>query len=338
LKATRDRRAGLGGLAQAVWWRPHHPVAWLLRPLSWLFRALVVMRRQAYRYGWLRVERLSVPVIVVGNITVGGAGKTPLVIRLVELARTCGLRPGVIARGYGGDAGDWPQAVEPDSDPHRVGDEPVLIVRRTGCPVWVGPHRVEAGRALLAGSDCDLLLCDDGMQHYALARDLEIAVIDERGLGNRLCLPAGPLREPPSRLKRVDLVVGNGTTPEGGLRMDLVLDALVPLLDSRSGVSPAVFAGRRVHAVAGIGNPSRFFESLRAAGLYVIEHPFPDHHPFAPDEIRFDDGLPVLMTEKDAVKCRSFAGPEHWLARVSARLDSDLEQRLSELIRGLADG
>jgi tetraacyldisaccharide 4'-kinase len=328
----------LGRLAGSVWWKPHHPVAALLSPLSALFRGVVALRRWAYRLGWLPVERLPVPVIVVGNVTVGGAGKTPLVIRLVELARAWGYRPGVIARGYGGNAADWPQAVEADSDPRRMGDEPVLIARRTGCPVWAGPRRAQAGRALLSKGDCNLLLCDDGMQHYALARDLEIAVMDTRGLGNRLCLPAGPLREPPSRLEQVDAVVGNGITPQGGYRMDLVLDALVPLLDPDSGVAPTAFGGRTVHALAGIGNPVRFFQSLRETGLNVIEHPFPDHHPFGPDDIRFGDDLPVLMTEKDAVKCDSFAGPQHWLARVSARLDPGFEQRLSELVRGLADG
>lgn len=331
-------RSAVERLAQAVWWRTGHPLSLLLSPLSWVFRGVVALRQSAYRTGRLGVERLGAPVVVIGNISVGGAGKTPLVIRLVELAREWGFKPGVIARGYGSHADHWPQAVRPDSDPRRVGDESVLIAWRTGCPVWVGPDRVAAGRALLSAGDCNLLLCDDGMQHYALARDLEIAVIDTRGLGNGRCLPGGPLREPPSRLQRVDAVVGNGVTPEGGYRMDVVLEALVPLLDSRSPAVAEDFARRTVHAVAGIGDPARFFQTLRWLGMDVLEHPFPDHHPFRPGDIRFDDGLPVLMTEKDAVKCRSFAGPQHWLARVSARLDPGLEQRLSELVRGLADG
>lgn len=273
------------------------------------------------------------PVIAVGNITVGGAGKTPLVIRLVEMLKSMGLRPGVISRGYGGQAEQWPQPVSAGSDPQLVGDEPVLIARRCNCPMWVGPDRPAAAKALMEAGECDIIISDDGMQHYALGRDIEIAVIDaERRLGNGWCLPAGPLRERPGRLSSVDLQVINGQS------MLLRPTGIKALANATGRLEWPQLRGKRIHAIAGIGNPDRFFSLLRSQGLEVIEHPFPDHYRYGVDDIHFGDGLPVLMTEKDAVKCMAFAGEQHWFIEVSAELDPTLESRLYELFRGLTNG
>jgi tetraacyldisaccharide 4'-kinase len=314
----------------ALWYR-RHPARWLLWPLSLVYGGLAALRRHGYRRGWLRSTRLPVPVIVVGNITVGGTGKTPLVIWLVEQLRARGWRPGIVSRGYGGRSANWPREVTPESDPGEVGDEPVLLARRLACPLAVAPDRVAAAQRLLAAQAVDIIVADDGLQHYALARDLEIAVLDgRRGLGNGLLLPAGPLREPASRLREVNLVVSHGA-PGGGWRMDLAPQALRRLEGGESRPL-AAFAGRTVHAVAGIGHPERFFDSLRAAGLTVLPHAFPDHHRFSAEDIVFADNIEVIMTEKDAVKCRAFAGERHWYLAVEAVLDTRAGPGLDELL------
>jgi len=312
----------------------------MLLPLSWLFCALVWLRRMAYRRGWLRVERLPVPVVVVGNVTVGGTGKTPLVVWMADYLRRRGLRPGIVSRGYGGKAPSWPRPVTPDSDPAMVGDEPVLIARRTGCRLWVGPDRVTATRALLAEAPCDIVVSDDGLQHYGLARDIEVAVIDgSRRQGNGLCLPAGPLREPLSRLAQVSLLVCNGGQPRGNeLAMQLTALGLVNLLDPGIHQDLAEWSGRSVIAVAGIGNPQRLFGLLRGYGMEVEERPFPDHHAFQPADLPRDDPRPVIMTEKDAVKCRPFARRNDWFIPVQAQLDDAFTDRLEQLLRSLPDG
>jgi tetraacyldisaccharide 4'-kinase len=328
---------------QQIWYRNSRPPL-ALRPLSWLFGAVVQLRRAAFERRWLRSERLQRPVIVVGNLTVGGSGKTPLVIWLSARLRAEGLSPGIVLRGYGGAAarGSNPLRVEPDSDPDVVGDEALLLRRRTGEPVAVCRQRVRAAKLLLEAG-ANVIISDDGLQHLAMARDFEIAVVDaERGFGNGYLLPAGPLREPRERLERVDAVVlnGAGATDQAPLRrgafgMNLMGDRLVPL-SGGTACALASFAGQRVHAVAGIGNPQRFFSALRAAGLIVIEHPFPDHHRYREAEIRFADGLPVLMTEKDAVKCSRFGGPDHWFLPVSAQLaDADAAALMARLRRAL---
>ncbi len=288
-------------------------------------------RRQRLRH---TAEALPVPVIVVGNIAVGGTGKTPFVIWLVERLREWGWRPGVISRGYGGSAPQYPFAVCADSDPSHCGDEPLLIARRCECPVVVAPDRVAAARALLAQSAVDVIVADDGLQHYRLGRDLEICLVDgARGLGNAALLPAGPLREPPQRLREVDLVVANGPGWDDAalrpLRMQLHSEQAHNLL-SGAAQPLAAFRGRRVHAVAGIGRPARFFEMLRAAGIDAIEHPFADHHAYVPAELAFGDALPVLMTEKDAVKCGAFAAPAWWAVPVCAQLDPVDAARVQE--------
>lgn len=312
------------------YWYHDNAVSRLLAPLSWVFCALATLRRIAYRRGWRRATRVGVPIVVVGNITVGGSGKTPVVVWLVDYLQRCGKRVGVVSRGYGGKAQTWPLPVTADSEPALVGDEPVLIARRTGVPMAVGPDRVAAAVDLLARYELDVIVADDGLQHYRLARDVEVAVVDgRRGLGNGRCLPAGPLRERPSRLAEVDVVLTNGGN--GPDAIQLTGSTLVNLKDGRR-EALAIFEGRRVHAVAAIGDPQRFFDSLRLAGLEVVEHPFPDHYPFVVADIAFDDGLPVVMTEKDAVKCAGFARDHHWYLPVEARVPEAVGRRILERI------
>ncbi|MCB1761241.1 MAG: tetraacyldisaccharide 4'-kinase [Gammaproteobacteria bacterium] len=311
----------------------------LLMPLSWLFCLLVWIRRSLYRFGLLRSYRAPVPVVVVGNITVGGTGKTPLVVWLVGHLSNLGYRPGIVARGYRGSSSQWPLSVDASSDPRVAGDEPVLLARRTLCPVCVGPDRPAAVRQLLERDDCDIIVTDDGLQHYALRRDLEIAVVDgERRFGNELCLPAGPLREPLSRLRSVDMVVANGEAVSGEFPMRLSAVTAVNLQDSALSRSLEDFIGGPVHAVAGIGNPARFFATLRQLGLDVREHPFPDHHDFNYREIQFNDEYPVLMTEKDAVKCTRFAKLCHWYLKVDADFEADFSGRLTQLLQEVVNG
>lgn len=320
------------------YWQTVNPVALLLSPLALLFAAVAGLRRAAYRAGVLRVARFPVPVLVVGNITVGGTGKTPLVIWLARYLRGQGWQPGIVSRGYGGRARHWPQQVRPDSDPASVGDEAVMLAAATTCPMCVGPDRPAAVQALLEHTDIDIVISDDGLQHYALGRDLEIAVIDgERRFGNRLPLPAGPLREPVSRLRRVDMVVVNGQGGAGEFSMKLhqpVLHALQGDAQTRL----AEFSGQRVHALAGIGNPQRFFDLLDRMGLDVDPHPFPDHHRFRDKDLCFEDGAPVLMTEKDAVKCRRLPCRNCWVVRIDAQPDAAFVHRLSTALKDIVDG
>ena len=307
----------------------------LLRPLSWLYRGAVALRYAGYRTGALRRHRIAVPVIIVGNITVGGTGKTPLVIWLVELLRGEGYRPGVVSRGYRGRATRWPQQVRPDSDPAMVGDEPVVIARRARCPVAVGPDRVAAAEALLRYNDVDVVVSDDGLQHYALERDIEIVVIDGvRRFGNRYCLPAGPLREPVSRLERADFLVVNGGTALRG-EFPLTMQAGELRNVRRDGVAhaPESFPSRHVHAMAGVGHPERFFRQLRQLGFTLVEHPFPDHHAYTASDLAFGDGLPIVMTEKDAVKCRRFCGEDCWYLTIAASPHERLAARVLGALR-----
>lgn len=277
--------------------------------------------------GLVRSHRAGVPVIVVGNLSVGGSGKTPLVMWIAEHLHAGGFSPAIVSRGYGGSA-EAPREATIASDPLEVGDEPMLLARRSGCPVWVGPDRVAVIAALrLQHPDCNVVILDDGLQHYRLARDIEIAVVDARGFGNGLLLPAGPLREPPSRLRSVHAVVAHdiekaelqryaGTKPL--FAMTLQGEEAHRATDARERRSLRKFAGQRVHAVAGIGDPARFFRYLERFGVQPVAHPFPDHHPFAAEDLEFGDDDPVVMTEKDAVKCKRFAKPHHWVLPVSA--------------------
>lgn len=306
---------------QAIWYGGTAPT-WGLRALAMLYGALTALRRALYRSKVLQAIRLPVPVIVVGNITAGGTGKTPLTIAIVQELCARGFQPGVVSRGYGGSARE-PQVVTANADPVEVGDEPALIARATSVPVAIGHDRAAAARLLLAAGGIDVIIADDGLQHYRLHRNVEICVVDgERRFGNERLLPAGPLREPLARLECVDLHVCNGGVAQSDeYSMRLIGDVVVALADSARTRQLREFAGQRVHAVAAIGNPTRFFAQLCAAGVETIEHPFPDHHVFVASEMEFDDGLPVLMTEKDAVKCRAFAGRQHWYLPVRAKLE-----------------
>lgn len=301
---------------------------WWLWPLSLLFCLLVLVRRTLYRWGLFRQQHFSVPVIVVGNITVGGSGKTPLVAYLVSLLRKHGYQPGIVSRGYGGKTTDWPQTVTPESLPSEIGDEAVLLARRCNCPVVVGPDRVAAVNRLLESNEVNIVLSDDGMQNYRMGRTIEIAVLDgERRLGNNLCLPAGPLREPPGRLHEVDFVVSNGRAREGEWLMQLI-PGQAQRLDGTQRIPLSELSGKPLHAVAGIGNPQRFFNTLRQAGLQPQEHPYGDHYPFAEAELNFVEGERVIMTEKDAVKYKAYADERHWFLPVEAQLDDDFARQL----------
>jgi tetraacyldisaccharide 4'-kinase len=313
-------------------------LTWLLFPLSVLFCLIVWLRRLGYRLGLLAAERLSAPVLVIGNISVGGTGKTPLIIWLAQRLVAQGYKPGIILRGYGGSAGDQPTEVTPERSAAEVGDEAVMIQRRTQCPVYVGSRRAETGRRLLAEHPCDLLLSDDGLQHYALKRDLEIVVIDgKRRFGNGLCLPAGPLREPTGRLREADLVIVNGEAQRGEFSMRVKAEQAVSLRDEQRRPLSA-FADKPVHAVAGIGHPERFFSTLREAGLQPECHPFPDHHPFSEDDFHAIYPQTVLMTEKDGVKCEQFASPGFWYVPADAHPDEAFQQAFDSMINRLTDG
>jgi tetraacyldisaccharide 4'-kinase len=301
-------------------WTRRGAIAWLLWPVSVVFRILVLVRRILYGIRVLKSTHPGIPVIVVGNLTVGGSGKTPLVIWIAEFLKSKGWSPGIVSRGYCAKLQE-PRAATVAADAAEVGDEPILLSRRSGCPVWVGADRVQAAARLRsAHEDVNVLVLDDGLQHYAMRRDVEIAVVDARGFGNGFLLPAGPLREPTSRLRGVDAVVSHASSIRG-FAMTLQGDMLHRMTDARERQPLKAFAGQRVHGVAGIGDPNRFFLHLGKAGLKVVPHPFPDHHPFTPRDLEFGDGLPVLLTEKDAVKLRSVARPEWWVLPVSAQLD-----------------
>lgn len=296
----------------------------LLRPLSWLFALLTALRRQAYRWHLLPSTALPVPVIVIGNISVGGVGKTPLVIALAQQLRAAGYTPGLLSRGYGGQqTGE----VRADSLASMMGDEPVLLARQTGCPVWVHRKRVLGGQALLARYPAvDVLICDDGLQHYALQRDLEIAVVQRPlGLGNGSLLPAGPLREPLSRLQQVDLVVETGhlpATPAHALSYQLALQAgdWTAVSDFSTHTRVEDLQPQALLAVAGIGHPQRFFATVAAQGLHCEQRPLPDHHAYSATDVAAWRGKTLLMTEKDAVKCQSLGLENAWFLPVRAVL------------------
>lgn len=341
MSEARARPRAPGGWSMR--WIEHH---WqhdtfcsrLLLPLSIVYCGATSLNQYLYRRGLRRARSVAAPVIVVGNITVGGTGKTPLVLWIVQYLKENGWRPGIVTRGYGGRARTWPQLVTPDSDPLLVGDEPVLLAQRSDVPVIADPDRARGAHALTARG-CNIVVSDDGLQHYRLRRDIEIAVIDgERRFGNGRCLPAGPLREPPARLRGVDATVVHGAAGAGEWSMALAPVSIRRVQTSQEGAPIPAWRGRRVHAVAGVGHPPRFFALLRRLELEPIEHAFPDHHRFRPEDLRFDDAYEVIMTEKDAVKCRSFATAAMWYLAVDARLDAAfgawLHERLEKYSRG----
>jgi tetraacyldisaccharide 4'-kinase len=326
------------------WYGPPSGGAWLA-PLSSLYGALMRLRRRAYQSGLLASVRVAAPVVIIGNLTVGGTGKTPLTLWLAAALRARGLEVGILSRGYGRHGGAL-RVVRTDSPWTEVGDEPLLLARRSGCATVVAADRVAGARRLIE-LGARVILCDDGLQHLRLARDCEILVIDgARGLGNGRLLPAGPLREPPAAaLARVDLKVVNGAPEHASLagagallRMDLVPGAAVALVAGQGRRLLADFGANPVHAVAGIGNPARFFRELRDQELNLIEHAFPDHHAFSAADLAFGDELPVLMTEKDAVKCQEFADARLWYVPVEARFaEADARALLARVCGKLGD-
>jgi tetraacyldisaccharide 4'-kinase len=293
----------------------------LLRPLECLYRRVVNRKRARFLAGQGDIYKAPVPVVVVGNITVGGTGKTPLILWMIDHCRARGLRVGVVSRGYGSKPPSLPWRVLPQQPAEHAGDEPLLIVNRTGVPLMIDPDRSQAVRALLAEEPLDLILSDDGLQHYRLNRDLELVLIDAlRGLGNRRCLPAGPLREPVERLRSVDALLYNGASAdrEDGFGFQLKPSALVNLVTGERRPVDHFPRGQQVHAVAGIGNPQRFFNTLEGLHWRPVPHAFADHAVFSAQALSFTPALPLVMTEKDAVKCASFAAPDWWYLAVEA--------------------
>lgn len=340
-------------LVDRVWYGKGRPLGWLA-PLAWLYRAISDFRRSK---AWeLRNEPLPVPVVVVGNITAGGTGKSPLTARLVKEMSEAGWRPVILSRGYGGKSGGYPLLVDSESDPATAGDEPVMLAQATGVPVVVDPQRRRGAAYAISHFLGNVLICDDGLQHYALPRDIELAVFDaSRGIGNGAMIPAGPLREPVSRLTSVDFVVVNGAEAEGAggrlesfegvehpeiFPMHLLPSSLIHVTTGHH-APLAEIAGRKVHGVAGIGNPARFFGTLRQLGAQVRETPFPDHHRFRARDLSAEPEEWLVMTAKDAVKCRKFAPDNAWYLAVEAELpDSFIEaflRRLEECSQQLND-
>lgn len=333
---------------QAYWYRSSlHPLMVPLLPFSLAFGLVTRLRRLSYQLGLKKTEASSVPVIIIGNITVGGTGKTPLVLELANYLKSQGKNPGIALRGVGGRKKQRPTLVSADSDPFEVGDEAVLLAKNTNCPVVTCIDRPAAVKAL-AEAACDLVLCDDGLQHYRLGRKLEIAVIDgSRYFGNGLLLPAGPLREPLARLKEVDFIVvnehENSFTANTHLKkphfhMQLKTEAFISAHDPKQTLTLSSFSGQKVHAIAGIGNPQRFFDLLSHLKIEVIPHAFPDHHRYKTSDLDFSDQLPILMTEKDAIKCKTLAfenslKAKHWFLQVTTEVSPELKQALLEKIQ-----
>ena len=322
-----------------AWYKPAlTPLTMALAPLAVVFGAGVAARRALFRAGVLQPQRLPVPVVVIGNITVGGSGKTPLTIALATELAARGWRPGIVSRGYGASA-THARPVPRGASARDVGDEPLLLAR-TGLPVWVGADRAATARGLIAAHpQCNVIITDDGLQHYALARDVEIAVIDaSRELGNGWSLPAGPLREPASRLDGVDAIVRLAAAPRAPARREFTMTLAgerfvrvnAPALDT----DVNAFRGAGVHAVAGIGNPQRFFDHLQSLGIAATCHAFPDHHRLTAAELALPGARAILMTEKDAVKCASFADDRCWALPVRAVLEPELVSLIEEKLRG----
>jgi len=316
-----------------AWHKKNAFYHFVLVPLSCVFEFLTWLRRWVYQIGLLKSYALPVPVIVVGNINLGGSGKTPVVMWLVEQLIQRGYKPGVISRGYGGDNA-LPKSVSANSPANAVGDEPVLIAKRCDCPVWIGADRVRTGNELLkAHRDCDVIISDDGLQHYRLKRDMEIAVVSDSTLASSQLLPAGPLREKFERLNKMDAIICNGQkTIAEAYEMQLIGQQFYNLVDENLKATVADFKRKSVKAMAGIGNPERFFEHLRNLGLNFVGVSFEDHHEFTEKDLANMDCDVLVMTEKDAVKCKLFAQPQHWVLPVEAHIDKAILPMILEKI------
>jgi tetraacyldisaccharide 4'-kinase len=331
---------------EKIWYQQQGKGTWFLLPFTLLYCAIHSYQR------WKLTRRRSkanLPVIVVGNISIGGTGKTPTVIYLATVLKNAGYKPGIITRGYGGQSAKWPKQVTALSNPEQVGDEAVLLAKRTSVPVVAGPDRYVDIQYLKSKYKCDVILSDDGLQHYNLHRDIEIVLVDaERELGNGWCLPAGPLRESACRLKEVDFVLyNNGFKPENNRHVlfakhyqlrpvfpqSLSGEMLQALSIKEGSRSITRLKGTTVHAVTGIGNPARFYNTLEHYGLILIKHSFPDHHDFKKKDLGFQDNKLIIMTEKDAVKCREFAPERCWYLPIDAHIEGDFDQLLLDTLR-----
>ncbi len=318
---------------QDVWYKEMY-ISAAFMPISMVYDDIMRFRAFLYRFGVKKKTKLAVPIVIVGNITVGGTGKTPLILWMARFLKEQGYKPGIISRGYGGSAETWPQWVDQQSKPDLVGDEAVLMAKHADCPIAVGPERPKAAQMLLDKSDCDIILSDDGLQHYALERDIEIIVVDgQRRFGNGYVLPCGPLRESTERLHKVDLVIVNGQAEEenefsmfmeGDIAINLVTKEQKLLSD---------FHYIPSHALAGIGNPNRFFALLEQKNIAIEKHAFLDHYKYTEADINFNDDKAVLMTEKDAVKCFDFASEKHWFVPVKAKPQQQFIDKLLTLIK-----
>ncbi len=336
-----DSNAGTAAIIESAWYRQANWL-YLLWPLSLLYRAISTLRRGLFLSGRLKSYKAPVPVIIVGNISVGGTGKTPLVIALVKSLQRAGYRPGIVSRGYGSAAPIYPFLVSADGNPLHCGDEPLLMAIRTGVPVVIDANRVAAAQQLLDQHCCDIIVSDDGLQHYALQRDIELVVIDgQRGFGNSRLLPMGPLREAISRLNSVDFIVCNGQPLELPGQPRQYLMQLKPLsLTKLTGGETLPIQDwtqtKRVHALAGIGNPQRFYQTLQRLGFDVIPHSFVDHHDYCASDLQFADDLAIIMTEKDAVKIRALNAPDNcWFLPVQAEIDQQCLQHINQRVQTL---
>lgn len=318
-------------------WRKKGAAQLFLLPLSWVFATLALLRRACYRYGICRTVTLGVPVVIVGNIVVGGVGKTPIVLALVKLLQSAGLRPGVVTRGYKGET-LGPLEVNVEDDAARVGDEALILARNSDCPVWLGVDRVAAVRGLIKTHPrVDIIISDDGLQHYRLGRAIEIAVVDGRyGCGNKRLLPAGPLREPMRRLHSVDYVLKNGV-PTAEYAVEIIGECFYNVANPFRTTTAEAFADRRAVVLAGIANPQRFFDRLKALKINFDSYAFPDHWGFTEEDLDFGDTDVVIMTEKDAVKCAAFAPPSCWYLKIEARLNEAFKADFLYRVRRLLD-
>ena len=324
-------------------WYCRHPLSVLLLPFSYTYQFVCWARRKLYCFGLLSVNRLKVPVIVVGNLTVGGAGKTPLVIWLANYLRAEGYRPGVVSRGYRGHANKALQKVNVYSNPEQVGDEPVLIARRSSCPVAISPKRWLAANKLIHECKCDVIISDDGLQHLGLHSDIKLCVIDGfRRFGNERCLPAGPLREPLKYLASMDMIASKGRADDGEYLMEYEARVLINLADANQVMELSSLKGRQAHALAGIATPDNFFSFLARQGIMITSHAFSDHYNYREHDIYFDDDLPVIMTEKDAVKCERFCvqntWQNHWYVPIEAKLSAEFSNDFNSLLERRLNG
>lgn len=315
----------------AIWYGGQAPGP-LLRALSWIFKHASKFRRWLYKSKLFKSHQVKVPVIIVGNITAGGGGKTPMVIWLVNHLKSKGYRPGIISRGYGGKRKVEPMFVTPQANAAATGDEPLLMARNTQVPVMVGKDRVKAAKQLIAQYNVNVVVSDDGMQHYALKRDAEIIMLDASWqTGNNHFIPAGPLREPLSRLQTANLVVYKGSL-EGHLHYTMTIQSIYKLNNPSIERELSGLRNQKIHAMAGIANPDSFFKLLSKHGLAVIKHPLPDHHTYSEQDFTFSKEDLILMTEKDAVKCAEYTDKDIWVVKVAAQPSELAEETIDTLI------